>query len=366
MLDFKALKKRAGDLEILKEQAAKLNSKQTYDPDPRFWYPDVDEHGNSVSVIRFLPAPAADGDDGVPFVKAFRHSFKDPVTGLWYIENCLTTIKKNDPVTDYNNKLYKSGSDADKKAASRQKRSAATICNVFIVKDSINPDNNGQVKLFRVGNQIWTKVEEAWTPKYEDQTPINPFDLWDTGANFRIRIKTIKTGDGAQRNYTDSSFDQPSALFDDDSKIEAVWNKTYSLQQFLDPDAKEHDGRPMYLPYDVLQKKFYRVIGIDSDGAASDEAITRRVGEEGNVSSAERSVKARVSAEALVSGSAAKKASAVVADDEPPFVPDEKASARKASNKKKPAKEEPLIDDSELDDDQASAVKLFQNLADED
>jgi hypothetical protein len=74
-----------------KEQLIKLtdNNKgtDTYNDD-RYWYPGVDKSGNGSAIIRFLPAP--DGED-FPYVGYWTHSFKGP-TGLWYIENCLSSI----------------------------------------------------------------------------------------------------------------------------------------------------------------------------------------------------------------------------------------------------------------------------------
>jgi len=41
--------------------------------DTRFWQPAVDKSGNGMAVIRFLPAPSVDGEDGLPWVRLFSH-----------------------------------------------------------------------------------------------------------------------------------------------------------------------------------------------------------------------------------------------------------------------------------------------------
>ena len=56
----------------------------------------MDKSGNGYAVIRFLPAPT--GED-LPWVKLWNHAFQGP-TGQWYIENSLTTLGKNDPVSN--------------------------------------------------------------------------------------------------------------------------------------------------------------------------------------------------------------------------------------------------------------------------
>ena len=67
-------------------------------------------------------------------------------------------------------------------------------------------------------------------PQFEDETPINPFDLWK-GANFKIKIQTI----GGYWNYDKSEFDSPSVLGGlEDDALEKVWKSQYSLKEFTD------------------------------------------------------------------------------------------------------------------------------------
>ena len=66
-------------------------------------------------------------------------------------------------------------------------------------------------------------------PAFEDETPVNPFDFWQ-GANFKLKIRKV---DGYW-NYDKSEFEAPSALFDDDDKLEEVWKKQYALKEFTD------------------------------------------------------------------------------------------------------------------------------------
>ena len=70
-------------------------------------------------------------------------------------------------------------------------------------------------------------------PQFEDEEPINPFDLW-SGADFRIKIQTI----GGYWNYDKSDFAAPSTLGGfDDEKLEALWKSQHSLKEFTDPSA---------------------------------------------------------------------------------------------------------------------------------
>ena len=78
---------------------------------------------------------------------------------------------------------------------------------------------------------------EAMQPAFEDETPVNPFDFWE-GANFKLKIRKV---DGYW-NYDKSEFEAPSALFDNDDEIEAVWKKQYALSEFTAPtNFKSYD-----------------------------------------------------------------------------------------------------------------------------
>ena len=191
--------------------------------DERLWKPELDKSGTGQAIIRFLPAP--NGEE-LPWVKMFKHAFQGS-TGKWYIENSLTTVNKSDPVSEHNSALWNTGLESDKEIARKQKRKLQYFSNIYVVSDSKHPENEGKVFLFRYGKKIFDKVMAAMQPEFEDETPINPFDFWE-GANFKLKIRKV---DGYW-NYDKSEFDNSSALFDNDGKIEEVWKSAYPLAEF--------------------------------------------------------------------------------------------------------------------------------------
>lgn len=201
--------------------------------DERIWKPVMDKSGNGYAVIRFLPA--VEGED-MPWAKIWNHAFQGP-TGQWYIENSLTTVGQNDPVSEYNTRLWNSGVESDKEIARKQKRKLQYYSNIYVVEDPANPQNEGKVFLFRYGKKIFDKIMEAMQPAFQDETPVNPFDFWE-GANFKLKIRKV---DGYW-NYDKSEFDAPSALFDNDDDIEALWKTQHSLADFTGPsNFKSYD-----------------------------------------------------------------------------------------------------------------------------
>ena len=246
-------KSRSKDLEKLTEQVNKLNDKssekKSYE-DTRFWKPTVDKAGNGMAVIRFLPA--AEGED-MPWVQLFSHSFQGP-TGQWYIENSLTTLNKKDPVSEYNTMLWNSGVESDKETARKQKRKLQYIANVYIVKDPSNPDNDGKVFLFKFGKKIFDKLNDLMNPEFEDETPVNPFDLWE-GANFKLKIRKVE----GYQNYDKSEFDSPAALSEDDDELERIWKAQNKLSEFIT------EGN--FKSYDELKARLNKVLNLEDDVA---------------------------------------------------------------------------------------------------
>ena len=216
----------------VQKDEAPTTDKKSY-VDERLWKPQVDKAGNGYAVIRFLPA--SKGEE-MPWVRIWNHAFQGP-TGQWYIENSLTTINQKDPVSEYNTQLWNSGVESDKEIARKQKRKLQYYSNIYVVSDSVNPSNQGKVFLFKYGKKIFDKLSEAMQPAFEDETPINPFDLWE-GANFKLKIRKV---DGYW-NYDKSEFDKPLKLKDNDDEMEKIWNTQYSLKDFTAPsNFKSYD-----------------------------------------------------------------------------------------------------------------------------
>ena len=262
MSNFDSLKRNRSSLEKLtKAIEATTQSTSTESgsrEDPRLWQPTVDKAGNGMAIIRFLPAPSVDGEDALPWVRVFSHGFQGP--GGWYIENSLTTLNQKDPVSEYNSTLWNSGIEANKEIARKQKRRLNYVANVFVVSDPSNPENEGQIRIYKFGKKIFDKITEAMNPEFADETPVNPFDMWE-GANFKLKIRNVE----GYRNYDKSEFAEKSALLGgDDAKLETLWKQEHSLKEFLDP---KH-----FKPYEVLKARLDKVLGFEGEVAPRTKA----------------------------------------------------------------------------------------------
>ena len=257
-MSFASLKKASSGSSFAKltKEIEKLNQpQQGAGPDERLWKPEMDKSGNGFAVIRFLPAP--DGED-MPFAKVWSHAFKGP-GGQWYIENSLTTIGKDDPVGELNRELWNSGRESDKAIARAQKRKLSYYSNIYVVSDPAHPENEGKVFLYKYGKKIFDKLVEAMQPAFADETPLDPFNLWE-GADFKVKIRKVE----GYWNYDKSEFAAAGTLgnFDDD-KLEGIWKQCYSLAEF--EDAKN------FKSYEDLKKRLDMVLGKAPAPARVDE-----------------------------------------------------------------------------------------------
>ena len=230
---------------LLQEEMKKTDaSKDLKKDDDRFWLPTIGADGNGSAVIRFLPAHK---NEDIPWVRYWSHSFKNPDTGKWYIENSRSTLGEKDPLGELNSILWNKGEEG-KEQARHQKRTENYVSNILVVKDPGNPENNGKVFLYRYGKKIFEKIKNIMTPDddlgEEGKDPFCP----DSGMNFVLKIKKV----GDYRNYDDSKFNESSKI-GNDNLIESVWSQVHPLKTFVDPSN--------FKSYDELKKRLDEVLG---------------------------------------------------------------------------------------------------------
>jgi hypothetical protein len=160
--------------------------------------------------------------------------------------------------------LWNSGVESNKDLARKQKRRLTYISNIYVVSDPSAPENEGKVFLYKYGKKIWDMINDQMNPQFQDETPINPFDLWE-GANFKLKIRQVE----GYRNYDKSEFESQAALLDDDSELESVWKSEASLSEFIDPKN--------FKSYEELEAKLNRVLGLSSSTQGNREGIAQNV-----------------------------------------------------------------------------------------
>jgi len=220
--------------------------------DDRIYTLKAGDDGSAHAVIRFLPNKDL---ESIPFSKVFSHGFKEH--GSWFINNCPTTIGKECPVCKANTDLW----DDDPDTVRTRSRKTSYYANILVIKDSQNPANEGKVFLFRYGKKIQEKIMDAIEGKFEEAVMI--FDPYE-GANFKLMLKTTKTGDRSYPNYDSSSFSAPSALEED--VFTEVVKQLCDVNEFITLDK--------FKTYEEIAERFSKVIG-SSSPSASQKSSTR-------------------------------------------------------------------------------------------
>jgi hypothetical protein len=240
----KLLKSRTTDFSALTKAISKTTESGYDNDDAEYFQLTRDKAGNGSAVIRFLNA--GDGDE-LPWVTLYRKGFKGP-TGKWYVENCLTTLGQEDPVQVAIAPLWQFPKDSpERKLAGERKRKLSYICNIYVVSDPGNRENEGKVFKYKFGLKIWEKIMAKVQPTFEDETPVNVFDYWE-GANFKLRIRQV---DG-YGNYDQSAFGEVGPLAPTDEEILEIVKKQYKLSDLVSPDK--------FKSYEELEKKYLAVV----------------------------------------------------------------------------------------------------------
>jgi len=171
------------------EQQAKGGS-DLYTPKP-----DQGQDGVYRSLVRFLPNLK---NPRKPFIRKYVYWLEDREGNGFYVDS-PSTVGDKCPVQDMFFKLRNSESAVDKKASEGLKRREVYYALVQVVKDPQNRDLEGQVKVYKFGYKIKTKIDEELNPQFDEPTQVfDPFE----GKNFELVISKK----GGYPNYDSCKF----------------------------------------------------------------------------------------------------------------------------------------------------------------
>lgn len=217
--------------------------------DPRMFKLQMTKEGIGQALIRFLPAP----DSKVPYVLVMNHGFQRG--GKWFIQNCPKTHgwDKDCPICEDIQPIYDEYKGNQNKIAELVKdrgRKKQYIANILVIKDPANPENNGKVMLYKFGQKIFEKINNAWKPPSDSLLEkVEVFDYYD-GADFLLYA--TKSSNGS--DYSTSKFQSVAPLFGgDDAKIEVVHNQRHNIMEFVAPEE--------FKSYETLKNDYEKFMG---------------------------------------------------------------------------------------------------------
>jgi len=240
-MDWGSLEKNLGE---------NITEKKSF-KDDRFWTLSRDENDNGGAIIRLLPDP-----NGTPFVQLFNHAFQsfDNVNKKkrWYINNSPQTVGDECPASDLWSALYNEGSEDGKLEAKNFGRKISFYTNIKVIKDPVNPQNNGKIFIWKFGTKLKDKFMAALNPSDNDiAMGEEPKELYNPIGGCNIKLKIAKVG--GFLNYDSTTIENPSSIYNsvEEAKTDIIEN-AYKLDEFNSSDSFES--------YEELSKKMRYVL----------------------------------------------------------------------------------------------------------
>lgn len=214
-------------------------AKKSY-TDDRFWKLSRNENEDGAALIRLLPDPS-----GTPFIKVYSHAIQswDAVNKKkrWYLNTSPETIGAPCPASELWSAIYNSGSNEGKEEGKMFSRKMNYYVNILVVNDPLNPENNGQIRLWKFGTKLFDKFMAALNPSEQDramgETPKELFNPL-TGNNIKLKIKKAN----GFFNYDDTTIEPatvseftPGVPATKESATAAIIEKAHKLSEFMEP-----------------------------------------------------------------------------------------------------------------------------------
>lgn len=151
---------------------------------------------------------------------------------------CPTSYQERCPIDEYRSKIYKkcdgNAEHPDIKKIKPIKRNENWLVNVYVVNDPTNPENQGKVKILRMGKQLFNVINEAMQGDDAKDFGEKIFDLSDEGCNLRIKVDK---NEGGYPSYVKSRFLPSSSLEVDDT--DEIYSSVKNLTNIFEHKSYE-------------------------------------------------------------------------------------------------------------------------------
>jgi hypothetical protein len=160
----------------------------------------------------------------------------------------------------------------------------AWLINCYVISDPTKPDNEGTVKILKVGKQLWDIIDTHVNGEREAEFGWKCFDPTAKGCNFKI--KAVDNGSGKYSEYTKSYFMTPSEIdgvSDNEERIEEIFDACFDLkavfpiktedeiQEILDIHFKNEEGDKAPTSFGDIDKILDEDVDVDTDDDADDD-----------------------------------------------------------------------------------------------
>lgn len=164
----------------------------------------LDDIGNII-IGRFLPyLPKVENSE----VPCYGHGWKSKLDESNINVLCPNSYGEKCPICRKSVELWKSSDVLQKKTSEPLRRRQNWLANFYVISDLKHPENNGVVKILKMGQQLHRKFEMAISGEDKDIYGAKVWRLDEQGCSFRILTKpnTSKEGEKPWPFYGDSGF----------------------------------------------------------------------------------------------------------------------------------------------------------------
>tara|TARA_R110000787_G_scaffold100723_1_gene205781 strand:+ start:2687 stop:3553 length:867 start_codon:yes stop_codon:yes gene_type:complete len=234
-------------------------------------------HPDNTFVIRLLPFVK---DPEKTFFHYFTYGFISKATGQYIVNASPTTYGEKDPIATYRWALW---NNDNKEEAGKIRRKENFLVNVLVVKDPVNPENDGTVKKLRFGKQIHGIIMDAIEGEDADEFGERIFDLSEEGCNFKLKVES----QGEFPSFTASRFAGASKIKGmTDERMQEVYDTAFDLEESV--EFKSFTDLEKTLSEHFLTKNTTHVVKdeLDDDTDDSKVVISKVVKEETNAQEA--------------------------------------------------------------------------------
>lgn len=210
--------------------------------------------GNTYTV-RLLPNVEAPEKSFFHYYTVGWESF---ATGQYVQSISPQSFGERDPILEARYRIYKHGTDDEKEKIKSVRRAEKWLVNAYVVDDTENPDNNGEIKIIRYGKQLDKIIRRAIDGEDSDEFGARVFDLGSNGVNLKIEVES----QGEYPTYVSSRFTgSKSDLGLSDSRIEEIYKSIHKLDEVFQVKS-----------YEELEKMFHEHYLVNESTADSHSA----------------------------------------------------------------------------------------------
>lgn len=158
------------------------------------------------------------------------HGWKSRTNGKFMSFLGLQTMGERDPISELRWKLWKSWKETNPKAENKDYKADISqkeqwLVNVYVIDDPSKPENNGTVKILRMGPQLKKIIDDATEGNRSDELGWDIFDL-TKGHDFKI----VAEEQGEYTTFASSFITTKSKTALDEEEIDKICSEIHDLE----------------------------------------------------------------------------------------------------------------------------------------